>query len=504
MFLGEASLQSLALQDSRSSLGTWLGSQARHEFLDALAARPFPFALESGLTGHPLSRNCFYGAEPRWVFQLQGLRFSVYEPGRTRKGSGEPVRLLRQALSSIPRHRAGESGPFHCGAVCYFGYDLGRFFEPAAFRGSPWPRQSDPFPLWDAHIAFYERVLCRPDGDPPEAVSDVGSGSIQQAGFAREAPGWFSVELGRPSESLDKLGTPRASKLALPVRLPGNPWRGLRQRWTSSMDRGDFVRAVRKAKQYIAEGEIYQVNVSQRFVCRSFLGPIEIHRRLARLSPCPYGIFLGLGAVSVIGSSPELFLRVRGDCVETRPIKGTRPRDPRARTDRALARNLLGHPKDRAELAMIVDLERNDLGKICRPGTVQVVEEARVESFPNVHHLVAVVRGQLRRRTDAVDLLRATFPGGSITGAPKIRAMQIIRELEPVSRGLFTGAFGTISCSGEIELAMAIRTAVLYGSRGFFQVGSGIVADSDPDREYEETLWKGSGLARAFEPPSRQ
>jgi aminodeoxychorismate synthase component I len=250
--------------------------------------------------------------------------------------------------------------------------------------------------------------------------------------------------------------------------------------------------------EYIAAGDIYQVNLSQRFSAPYGGEAMALYERLRRQSPAPFAAYLDLGEAVVLSASPERFLRVAGRELETRPIKGTRPRGGTPEEDRRLAAELLASPKDRAELVMIVDLERNDLGRVSEYGSVHVPELVRLEAHPTVFHLVATVRGRLRPELSAVDALRACFPGGSITGAPKIRAMQIIEELEPTHRGFYTGAIGYLGWDGCADLNIAIRTIVLIDRHAHFQVGGGIVADSDPCAEYEETLHKGRALMRAL------
>jgi aminodeoxychorismate synthase component I len=270
-------------------------------------------------------------------------------------------------------------------------------------------------------------------------------------------------------------------------------------RATEHGTRPGYIRAVRKVLDYIAVGDCYQVNLSHRLSAPLEAAPWRLYERLREVSPAPYAAFIDCGDHQVLSSSPELFLRVRAREAETRPIKGTRPRGASTEEDRALAAELLSSAKDRAELLMIVDLERNDLGRVCEYGSVHVPELFRLESYPNVHHLVASVRGRLRSEIGPLECLRALFPGGSITGAPKIRAMEIIEELEPVRRGVYTGAIGWADAHGNGEWNIAIRTMVVKDGTVYFQVGGGIVADSDPDAEYDETLAKARGMLRALE-----
>src|SRR5262249_55020137 len=251
--------------------------------------------------------------------------------------------------------------------------------------------------------------------------------------------------------------------------------------------------------EYIVAGDVFQVNLSQRFSARGPFDPLDLFLRLRDRSPAPFSAFLRWGDLAVVSASPEWFYQTRGDRILTRPIKGPRPRGPSDDAAARLAAELANSAKDRAELTMIVDLERNDLGRVCRYGTVVVRDALQVESFAQVHHLVATVEGRLRAGVGPADVVRAMFPGGSVTGAPKIRAMEIIDELEPNRRSLYTGAIGYLSRGGSSAFNIAIRTILVEGEQASYQVGGGIVADSDPESEYEETLAKGRALRAVLE-----
>jgi para-aminobenzoate synthetase component I len=256
--------------------------------------------------------------------------------------------------------------------------------------------------------------------------------------------------------------------------------------------------------EYIAAGDVFQVNLSQRFTARGEFDPLDVFLRLRNSSPAPFSAFLRWDDLAVVSASPEWFYQTRADNIVTRPIKGTRPRGQSEEDDARLAAELAASPKDRAELTMIVDLERNDIGRVCQYGSVVVKDALQVESFAQVHHLVATVEGRLRPDVGPIDIIRAMFPGGSITGAPKIRAMEIIDELEPNRRGLYTGSIGYLSRGGSSGFNIAIRTILVEGDRASYQVGGGIVADSDPEAEYEETLAKGRALRAVLEGQGRQ
>jgi len=262
----------------------------------------------------------------------------------------------------------------------------------------------------------------------------------------------------------------------------------------SNMNKKEYLEGVKRTKEYIHEGDIYQVNFSQRFNSEAKIDPMDMYYILRKKNAAPFSAYLGFPEFAIGSSSPERFLYQKGDKIETRPIKGTRPRGKNSEEDAKYAKELAESPKDRAELNMIVDLERNDLGKFCYYGSVDVAEHAVIEKYARVFHTVSTVTGRVKRGIDAADILKAAFPGGSITGAPKIRAMEIIDELEPTNRGIYTGSIGYISIDGTIDLNIVIRTFIIKDDRFYYNVGGGIVADSDPMMEYQETLDKGIAL----------
>ena len=265
-----------------------------------------------------------------------------------------------------------------------------------------------------------------------------------------------------------------------------------------------FLGAVERAKEYIRAGDVFQVVLSRRFsAVVEDVDALDIYRALRTINPSPYMFFLDFEDAKIIGSSPELLVRLEGGVVETRPLAGTRPRGDTDEDDRGLEAQLLADEKERAEHVMLVDLGRNDLGRVCDYGTVRVTDLMSVERFSHVMHIVSDVQGRLRADLDAIDVLRACFPAGTVTGAPKVRAMEIIDELEPVSRGPYAGAVGYLGFSGNMDTAITIRTIVMAGNRAYVQAGAGIVADSVPEREYVETVNKAKALVRALERVNR-
>ena len=401
---------------------------------------------------------------------------SVRRPGEQepfRKGPGIPC--LQQLLNDLPAEEAGGPVPFDGGAVGFLGYGAGRAFEDLpeqALRDVRLPQ---------VYWAFYEEVVAydrREDQfwhvrcEVPEFVPDSG-------------PSRSSVE-----ELFDEASSvPSFDGHALQV--DGGPLE-------ANTDQPAFESMVREAKSYIRAGDIYQVNLSRRMSMDDVKNPGAVYLRLRETNPAPYCGYIGNPEFAVLSSSPELFLRRREQQIQTRPIKGTRSRSGDSGEDERQREDLLDSEKDLAELHMIVDLERNDLGRVCEYGSVRTDDLHALESFANVHHLVGTVSGTLRPDVEVSDLLRATFPGGSITGAPKIRAMEIIDELEPTQRQVYTGSMGWIGHNGDLELNICIRTLEWTEHTLYFQVGGGIVADSVPEEEYRETEDKAKGMLDAL------
>jgi para-aminobenzoate synthetase component 1 len=430
------------------------------DVLASLANEPGAFLLEVPDPERPVT---LLGCAPR-------VQLRVGADGRAERSDGvpageDPLAAIERFVAETGRGSGDSPFPLGGNVVGFLGYELGQFIERPRDRAA----LSSDLPLavlsrYDAVLAYDQRraqyTLVAHDGGEP------------------------------PAPWLERLAAP----------LPPVRWEGplATTPLAPLLPREQYLAAVRCILDYLAAGDVYQVNLTQPFVAPLAAPPWALFARLARRHPVPYGAYLDIGGAQLVANSPELFLRRRGARVETRPIKGTRPRGEWAARDAALAAELLRDPKERAEHVMIVDLERNDLGRVCVAGSVAVEGLARVESHPTVHHLVSTVTGRLRSGVGLAELLRATFPGGSITGAPKVRAMEIIRELEPGPRGPYTGAFGLFHAGGDLELGLAIRTAVVRGSTVRYHAGGGIVADSDAERELAETWLKTAALRLAL------
>lgn len=435
------------------------------EAFDKLSSAEYGFFLDGGMDWRRLGRYSFIGANPFLVFRSRGDVIELVRPlennvvGRMR---GNPFDVLELVLSAF-RVRGSHDIPFAGGAVGYFSYDL----KDVLYPNLP-SKARDDIKTWDCYLGFYDEVM---------AYDNLKKKAYR-----------ISCRFGK-----------RMGQYTPPRESPVEEHHASRK-ITSNFTKKGYIKAIEKAKEYISAGDIYQINLSQRF--SAGLGgrnPWSIYKRLREINPAPFAAYLNFPDLKILSSSPERFLKVSGRKIETRPIKGTRPRGLNPREDRLLAKELKNSVKDKAEHVMIVDLERNDLGRICKYGSVRVPEFEAIETYPTVHHMVSTVEGRLRRGVRQVDVLQATFPGGSITGAPKVRAMEVIEELEPTKRSAYTGALGYLGFDGSMDLSIIIRTMIIKDGRIFFQAGGGIVADSKPEDEYQETLDKAKALLKTLE-----
>ena len=447
----------------------------------AIACRPGSVLLESSSRDPRLGRFSFLACDPFLTFRSKGSRAEISRAGGVEVREGSPFDLLADLLRAFRVERPPGAPPLLAGAIGYFGYDLGRFVERV-------PDQTvDDVPMADCHLGFYGSVVTIDHTAQRAWASAIGAPETDPEVRTRLA-----------EQRVDDLAQAIAS--CLPGHSPASAGALASEplRLTSNFRRRDYIEAIRRAKEYIAAGDIYQVNLSQRLSAPLVTNPLDLYRRLSRSNPSPFAAYFDTPDGAVVSCSPERFLELRGREVETRPIKGTRPRGESPEEDARLAAELQASAKDRAENVKIVDLERNDNGRVCEFGSVHVPELFALESYATVHHLVSTVRGRLRPDCDALDCLRACFPGGSITGAPKVRSMEIIEELESTRRGVYTGAIGYLCFSGDMDVNIVIRTAVVQDGVAHFQVGGGIVADSDPEAEYQETVDKGRAIADAL------
>jgi para-aminobenzoate synthetase component 1 len=445
---------------------------------DALAGRPFSFFLDSGMDAARLGRRSFLGSDPFLVLRSRGDSVTIVRDGAEEARQGNPFDILRGLLEIYSLNDGESPVPFVGGVVGYFSYDLCHFIERLPNRAI------DDLGLPECYLAFYDAVAAFDHREKRAYLVSTGFPELGEVKRRRRAQSRLR-EL--KSRLLEKI--PRTETEISPSRGTG---------LKANFSHQGYLEAVSRAREYICAGDIFQVNLSQRLEADLPCPPYELYRRLRAINPAPFASYFNFDGVGIVGASPERFLKVTGDRVETRPIKGTRPRGRTPAEDHALAEELVSSVKDRAENTMIVDLERNDIGRVCRYGSVRVTEHAVLETYPTVFHLTSTVVGQLCPGKDRIDLLKATFPGGSITGAPKVRAMEIIDELEPTRRSVYTGSLGYLSFGSDMDLDIVIRTIIVKGGRAYFQVGGAIVYDSQPESEYIETLDKGRALVQAL------
>lgn len=450
--------------------------------VDSLAARlqhePGLVCLRTGSFDVPSARYSFVAVHPFLTVRALGSRCELTLETGNSVHYGNPWQILAPLLEGFELLDDVDV-PFPLGGCFgYWGYDLKQFVEPRLSR-----RAINDLELPDCQLGFYPSLVAFDHrlGRTWIVATGLGPDGSRTEARARDQAIWWRSQLQSAPPDLSNCH---------PIPRPTRPVSD----WKSSMSREAFLKAVRRAQEYIRAGDIYQVNLAQRLSAPCPFSAWTFFERLAEVSPAPFSSFLNAGDFQVVSSSPELFLRMSGGHILTRPIKGTRPRSNDPVRDAQLTYELQRSEKEMAELVMITDLLRNDLGRVCEYGSVQVPELVRLERYPQVQHLVSTIEGRLRSGLSHLDALAACFPGGSITGAPKIRAMEIIDELEPVARGPYCGCHGYLGFNRESQLSITIRTAVVKDAHAWFHVGAGIVADSNPESEYEETLAKGSGL----------
>ena len=455
---------------------------ASSQAFELFSRRPFSFFLDSGMDPGRLGRYSFMGSDPFLVMRSRGKEISVTRDGLSEMRQGNPFDTLGELLAVYSLDTAAGNIPFTGGAVGYFSYDLCHFIERLPSTAI------DDLELPECYLAFYDAIVAFDHLE--DKVYLISTGFPEQEENRR---------ILRAEERLKEIKKELLDNRYFPAPEATKSSRVQEEiSLKSNISPEDYLRGVEAAREYIMAGDIFQVNLSQRFETGLQIPSFDLYRKLRKINPAPFANYFNFGDISIVGASPERFLKVRGDRVETRPIKGTRPRGKTAEQDKAFARELLSSVKDRAENIMIVDLERNDIGRVCRYGTVKVTEQAILETFPTVFHLTSTVVGRLCEGKNRIDLLKATFPGGSITGAPKVRAMEIIDELEPTRRSVYTGSMGYLSFDGGMDLNIVIRTMLVKDGRVYFQVGGGIVYDSEPEAEYQETLDKARALVLAL------
>ena len=451
-------------------------------YLKLAARRTYSFLLESVEGGEKVARYTYLGADPFLVVEASGDKVALLRNGDRRELKGNVFHILRETAAEFRPARVEGLPPFSAGAVGFVGYDAVRLIEPRipAF-------DKDDLETPDAVFLFFSTLL----------AFDHVKHQIHVIANVRcdEWKGKLKKGYEQACRRIAKIERNLSSPLRLPRSRPPKKKVSVR----SNTGKRRFCAAVKNAKEYILAGDIFQVVLSQRLNMKPEVAPFQIYRALRMVNPSPYMFYLHLDDTVILGSSPEMLVKVDGDRVEYRPIAGTRPRGSTEAEDQALAKDLLSDEKELAEHVMLVDLGRNDIGRVCEFGSVHVPEFEIIENYSHVMHIVSSVTGKLRPDRDAFDTLEACFPAGTVSGAPKVRAMEIIAELEPTRRGIYSGSVMYLDFSGNLNSCIAIRTMLVRKNRAYLQVGAGIVADSVPSKEWRETMDKAGALLKAVE-----
>jgi len=447
-------------------------------FLKIAEHSDYAFLLESVEGGEHVGRYSFLGKDPFLILRSRAGKTIIDRAGETSESDKPFVATLRELMASFHSPFVPGLPRFTGGAVGYLGYDAAAWFEPVTLQAASEEQDEGGFMLFDTVLAFdhvRHRILIIANA---RITGDEDLESLYQ--FACAKIEFVERELDRP---LSKPHRPDKTPITV----------------TSNVSQSQFEQMVRTAKEYIAAGDIYQVVLSQRFETTLGADPFTVYRALRHVNPSPYMYFIRMGDRSIVGSSPEMLVRVEGRRIETHPIAGTRPRGKTEEEDLRLAEELKRNEKERAEHVMLVDLGRNDIGRVSAYGTVKVPTYMTLERYSHVMHLVSIVEGKLADEYDRLDALMACFPAGTVSGAPKVRAMEIIAELENRRRGVYAGAVGYLDFAGNLDFCITIRTVLIEHGQAYVQAGAGIVADSNPAAEYEETRDKARAVIRALE-----
>jgi len=451
-------------------------------YLKIQSTHPQAFLLESVEGGEKIARYSFLGCNPYLTISAKGDTVEIIRAGETMKRKGSLIDVMRKLTQRYHPVVLPELPPFIGGAVGYFAYDTVRWIERVPDTGE------DSLNLDDAVMMFFSTIL---------AFDHVRQQILIIANaFIEEGTAQLQEKYQKAVDEIESLEACLSDTATIP-RF-GTP-DGKDAKLRSNFSKAEYFAAVEKCQQYIKAGDIFQVVLSQRFVADVSCDPFNIYRALRIVNPSPYMFFLKLNDCAIIGSSPEMLVKISNGRAYYRPIAGTRPRGKAEDEDSLLAEELKADEKERAEHIMLVDLGRNDLGKVCNFGSVEVLDLMFVEKYSHVMHLVSSLRGELRKDLDRFDALMACFPAGTVTGAPKVRAMEIIDELEPTKRSVYAGAILYLDFSGNLDSCIAIRTLVVKEGKAYIQAGGGIVADSVPEKEFQETINKSRALVKAIE-----
>jgi anthranilate synthase component 1 len=452
-------------------------------FLSIAENEPHAFLLESVERGEQIGRYTFLGARPYMRLRARGSAIEIERGRKREQHEGNVLEFVKLLLSEHRPATLPGIPPFAGGAVGYFAYDVVRQLEKIGDHAK------DDLSLPDCELMFFDRLLAF---DHLRHQIHI----VAAADVTRESP---RKAYDRALRDIAVLEKKLAAGLSPAVWRKASPRKPVKLKIHASTSRANFLRSVERCKEYIAAGDIFQVVLSQRLDFMPGIAPFDLYRALRQVNPSPYLYFLRMGETQVLGSSPEMLVRVTGRKLEYRPIAGTHPRGRDEAEDLRLEEKMRNDEKERAEHVMLVDLGRNDLGRVSEYGSVKVKDLMYVERYSHVMHLVSALEGTLRKDLSALDAFAACFPAGTLSGAPKVRAMQIIEELEPVRRGIYGGSVLYADFAGNLDSSIGIRTMLMQGKHAYLQAGAGIVADSNPASEFQETLNKAQALLRAVE-----
>jgi len=441
----------------------------------------FSYLLESGEGGDKLARYSFIGVDPFLIFKSKDTRIEIITEDEKEVHKENPLLYLRRLFAEFKVTPIKGLPRFFGGGVGYFGYDLVRFIEKLPKKAIDDLDIPDCLLIFAGTILVFDHLTHQMWIIANVPLNRVSAEVAYEQAVSKIERVIAQIKKPQPSEEFRKVG--KVGELLL----------------KSNITQEKFVRKVKRAKEYILAGDAFQVVLSQRLTRKVKVHPLKVYRSLRSLNPSPYMYYLNYGEIQVVGASPEPLVRLTGELVESKPIAGTRPRGEDEIEDIGLEKETLNDEKERAEHTMLVDLARNDLGRICRPGTVRVSNLMKVEKFSHVMHLVSEVEGKIQPNKDTFDVLEACFPAGTVSGAPKVRAMEIIDELEPNCRGPYAGGVGYIGFNGNMDTCITIRTIIFKGDQAYVQAGAGIVADSIPEMEYKETLNKSKAMLKAID-----
>ena len=442
----------------------------------------YSFLLESAERPGSIGRYSFIGFNPMRIFKSKGSKVELIEDSKIIQLNGNPLEILKSFLKKYKGTKQEGLPRFVSGAVGYFSYDIIRFFENIP------DNNIDDFNLPECYFIFVDTVLAV---DHFNHTIKVISNALTGKNNLRES---YDEAVYKIDQTLNKI----KKSYKIYDFMDGNGKKNNHE-IESNTDKINFEESVRLAKDYIYQGDIFQVVLSQRFKMEIQSDPFNIYRALRRINPSPYMFYFDYDGLRIIGSSPEVLIKAEDGVAVTRPLAGTIKRGKTIDEDKELAKKLLSDPKERAEHIMLVDLARNDLGRICQYGTIKIPEQMEIDRFSHVMHIVSHVSGEIRKDIDQIEILKAAFPAGTVSGAPKIRAMEIIDELEPTRRGIYSGAVGYFDLFGNLDFCITIRTIVQSGGFAYIQAGAGIVYDSIPAKEYIETVNKAKALIYAIE-----